>query len=169
MSTGRSSIGGRDSARTTALESPGSASSLSQASMSRTSDRSKYAAEPVSRKGRARSSSADPTAAPSAFTERTSTQISSGATPALVMSRSASAATCCAWARAERQCQKATDPPARPRSRFSSRSGIGATTACAASRILRPERWLRSSCTTVASGYSRWKSRMFFWDAPRKR
>src|SRR3954451_12395734 len=49
MSTERSSIGGRDSARTTAPESAGSASSLSQASRSRTSVRWEYAGAPVRR------------------------------------------------------------------------------------------------------------------------
>ena len=58
MSTERSSIGGRASARTTAPASVGSASSRSQASRSRISARWKNAASPTSRWAIARSSSA---------------------------------------------------------------------------------------------------------------
>ena len=64
-SIARSSIGGRASARTTAPASPGSTSSRSQASRSRTSARWKNAAAPASRYGTARSSSATATAWPS--------------------------------------------------------------------------------------------------------
>ena len=75
MSIARSSTGGRASARTTAPASPGSTSSRSHASRSRTSARWKNAAAPESRCGTARSSSATATAWPSLRTERTSTQI----------------------------------------------------------------------------------------------
>ena len=64
-SIARSSTGGRASARTTAPASPGSTSSRSQASRSRTSARWKNAAAPASRYGTARSSSATATAWPS--------------------------------------------------------------------------------------------------------
>ena len=57
-SIARSSTGGRASARTTAPASPGSTSSRSQASRSRTSARWKNAAAPASRYGTARSSNA---------------------------------------------------------------------------------------------------------------
>ena len=57
-SIARSSTGGRASARTTAPASPGSTSSRSHASRSRTSARWKNAAAPASRCGTARSSSA---------------------------------------------------------------------------------------------------------------
>ena len=140
MSTERSSIGGRVRARTTAPESEGSASSLSQASRSRTSVRWKYAAAPIRRNGTARSSSAAPIVAPSFFTERTSTQISSGGTASCATSRSTSAASVCACAPSERQRQKLTSPPLPPRSRFSIRSPPPATTAPAASRMRWPER-----------------------------
>ena len=76
----------------------------------------------------ARSSRAEDTTAPSFFTERTSTQISSGDTPSAI-SRSASAATAWAWARSERQRQKRTRPPLAPRSSLPIRSGQGSTTA----------------------------------------
>ena len=72
----------------------------------------------------ARSSSAEDITAPSFFTERTSTQISSGDTPSAI-SRSASAATAWAWARSERQRQKRTRPPLAPRSSLPIRSGHG--------------------------------------------
>ena len=65
------------------------------------------------RAGTARSSRADAITAPSLFTERTSTQISSGGTPEAI-SCSASAATAWAWARSERQRQKRTRPPLTP-------------------------------------------------------
>ena len=80
-SAARSSTGGRASARTTAPASPGSTSSRSHASTSRTSARWKNAAAPTSRNGTARSSSATATAWPSLRTERTSTPTRSGATP----------------------------------------------------------------------------------------
>ena len=145
-STERSSTGGRLSARTTAPESFGSASARSQASTSRTSARWKYAAAPQVRAGTARSSSADAITAPSPFTDRTSTAIRSGGTPPAI-SCSASAATACAWARSERARQKRTRPPLTPVSR-------PGRTAAAASRMRRPERQLRSSFTTRASGTS---------------
>ena len=113
MSIARSSTGGRASARTTAPASPGSTSSRSHASRSRTSARWKNAAAPASRCGTARSSSATATAWPSLRTERTSTQTSSGATSSRATSRSISAATACAWARSLPHCQNATSPPAR--------------------------------------------------------
>ena len=91
------------------------------------------------RAGSARSSSAEAIVAPSALTERTSTQISSGGVPAAI-SCSASAATACAWARSERQRQKRTRPPLAPFSFFGIRSGTGSTTAAAASRMRLPER-----------------------------
>jgi hypothetical protein len=99
------------------------------------------------RAGTARSSSADATTGPSLFTERTSTAIRSGGTPPAI-SCSASAATACACARSERARQKRTRPPLTPVS-------LPGPTAAAASRIRRPERQLRSSFTTVASGKSR--------------
>ena len=64
-SIARSSTGGRASARTTAPASPGSTSSRSHASRSRTSARWKNAAAPASRYGTARSSNATATAWPS--------------------------------------------------------------------------------------------------------
>ena len=81
MSTERSSIGGRASARTTAAASEGSASSRSQASTSRISARWKNAACPTSRCATARSSSATATAWPSRATSGTSTTISPGRHP----------------------------------------------------------------------------------------
>jgi hypothetical protein len=79
-------------------------------------------------------------AAPSFFTERTSTQTSEAGTPCCATSRSASAATAWTWARSDRQRQKATWPPAEPWSRFSIRPGVGCTTASPAWRMRRPER-----------------------------
>ena len=117
-SIARSSTGGRASARTTAPASPGSASSRSQASRSRTSARWKKAAAPASRYGTARSSSAAATAWPSPLTERTSTQTSSGATPSRETSRSTSAATACACARSFAQRQNATSPGGAPSGRL---------------------------------------------------
>ena len=99
--------------------------------------------------------------APSDLTERTSTQISSGATPPAI-SASASAATAWAWARSERQRQKRTRPAPAPVSFFFIRASIGATTAPAASRIRRPERKLRSRRIVSASGNSRANSIRFF-------
>ena len=96
MSTDRSSIGGRASARTTAAASEGSASSRSQASRSRISARWKNAASPTSRSGTARSSSATATACPSRDIAGTMTTIWPGCTPSRETSRSMSAAT--AWA-----------------------------------------------------------------------
>ena len=110
MSIARSSTGGRASARTTAPASLGSTSSRSQASRSRTSARWKNAAAPASRCGTARSSSATATAWPSLRIERTSTQMSSGATSSRATSRSISAATACACARSLSQRQNATSP-----------------------------------------------------------
>ena len=80
MSTERSSIGARASARTTAGASPGSASSRSQASTSRTSARWKKAASPTKRCATARSSSATATACPSRAVSATITAIWPGAT-----------------------------------------------------------------------------------------
>ena len=172
-SIARSSTGGRASARTTAPASPGSASSRSQASRSRTSARWKKAAAPDSRYGTARSSSATATAWPSPLTERTSTQTSSGATPSRDTSRSTSAATACACARSFAQRQNATSPggaPSGASSRFSIRSrvgrhhrgGRGEDPRCRSGR-------LSVRRTTRASGHSARKSTMFFVDAPRKR
>ena len=171
-SIARSSIGGRASARTTAPASPGSTSSRSHASRSRTSARWKNAAAPESRYGTARSSSAAATAWPSLLTERTSTQTSSGATSSRATSRSTSAATACAWARSLAQRQNATSPagaPARSSRRLGRRSGSGSTTACAAAMMRAPERKLSPSRTTAASGHSARKSAMLFVAAPRKR
>ena len=81
MSTERSSIGGRASARTTAPASVGSASSRSQASTSRISARWKNAASPTSRCGMARSSSATLTAWPSWVISGTRIATLPGATP----------------------------------------------------------------------------------------
>ena len=78
MSTERSSIGGRASARTTAPASVGSASSRSHASTSRISARWKNAASPTRRCGIARSSSATLTAWPSWVISGTSTAIRPG-------------------------------------------------------------------------------------------
>ncbi len=141
-SIARSSTGGRASARTTAPASPGSASSRSQASRSRTSARWKKAAAPARRYGTARSSSAAATACPSPLTERTSTHTSSGATSSRATSRSTSAATACACARSDAQRQNATSPagaPGRASSRLGRRSGSGSTTAWAAA-MMRPAR-----------------------------
>ena len=110
-SIARSSTGDRASARTTAPASPGSTSSRSQASRSRTSARWKNAAAPLRKYGTARSSNATATAWPSARTERTSTQMSSGAHAPRAISRSTSAATACACARSDAQRQNATSPP----------------------------------------------------------
>ena len=114
-SMARSSTGGRASARTTAPASPGSTSSRSQASRSRTSARWKKAAAPASRWGTARSSSATATAWPSLRTERTRMQTSSGSTSSRASSRSTSAATACACARSVAQRQNATSPAGRLR------------------------------------------------------
>ena len=171
-SIARSSTGGRASARTTAPASPGSTSSRSQASRSRTSARWKNAAAPLRWYGTARSSNATATAWPSARTERTSTQTSSGATSSREISRSTSAATACACARSDVQRQNATSPPGAPgvaTSVLSSRSSIGATTAPAAASSRAPERSDSSRRTIVASGHSARKSRMFLVAAPRKR
>ncbi len=168
-SIARSSTGGRASARTTAPASPGSTSSRSQASRSRTSARWKNAAAPDNRYGTARSSKATATAWPSPRTERTSTQTSSGATSSRAISRSTSAATACACARSDAQRQNATSPPASPCNAFSIRSGAGAATAWAAARIRSRERNEVSSRTTVAAGHSARKSWMFLVAAPRKR
>ena len=110
MSTERSSIGGRASARTTAGASVGSASSRSHASTSRISARRKNAVSPTSRWGTARSSSATATAWPSRVTLGTSTAIWPGDTPSPAISRSTSAATDWAWARSLAQRQNATSP-----------------------------------------------------------
>ena len=167
-SIARSSTGERASARTTAPASPGSTSSRSHAIRSRTSARWKNAAAPLKKYGTARSSNATATACPSARTERTSTQMSSGAHAPRAISRSTSAATACACARSDAQRQNATSPPSsRASTIFSSRSAIGATTACAASTTRREERSDVSSRTTFASGHSARKSRMFFVAAPR--
>ena len=144
-SIARSSTGGRARARTTAPASPGSTSSRSHASRSRTSARWKNAAAPDRWYGTARSSKATATAWPSARTERTSTQTSSGATSPREISRSTSAATACACARSDAQRQNATSPPGAPgvaTSVLSSRSSIGATTApdAASSRAPRAQR-----------------------------
>ena len=138
-SIARSSTGGRASARTTAPASPGSTSSRSQASRSRTSARWKNAAAPDSRYGTARSSNATATAWPSPRTERTSTQTSSGATSSRATSRSTSAATACACARSEAQRQNATSPPGSPCELLvDPLRPTGSTTARAARRICSP-------------------------------
>ncbi len=77
----RSSIGGRVSARAAAGESPGSASTRSQAIASRTSGRWKSAAGPERWKGMPRSSIAAATGPPLAAGSSISTQISSGRGP----------------------------------------------------------------------------------------
>ena len=169
-SIARSSTGGRASARTTAPASPGSTSSRSHASRSRTSARWKNAAAPDRWYGTARSSNATATAWPSARTERTSTHTSSGATSERATSRSTSAATACACARSEAQRQNATSPPSCAAVRsFSSRSSIGSTTARAAASTRPAQRCDTSSRITVASGHSARKSRTFLVAAPRKR
>ena len=94
----------------------------------------------MSRNGSPRSSSAEPITDPSAFTDRTSTAMRSGAAPFTVTRRSTSAATACACARSERQRQKRTSPPRSPRSGLSMRSSTGSTTARAALRMREPER-----------------------------
>ena len=172
-SIARSSTGGRASARTTAPASPGSTSSRSQASRSRTSARWKNAAAPDRWYGTARSSKATATAWPSARTERTSTQTSSGAT--LLARRSAARprprppGPARARTRSARTRPRRRARPARATSVFSSRSSIGATTAPAAASSRAPARSDSSSRTTVASGHSARKSRMFLVAAPRKR
>ena len=166
-SIARSSTGGRASARTTAPASPGSTSSRSQASRSRTSARWKNAAAPDSRYGTARSSNATATAWPSPRTERTSTQTSSGATSSRAISRSTSAATACACARSEAQRQNATSPPGSPCSAFSTGPRHDRLRRRRGSRSR--ERNERSSRTTVAAGHSARKSWMFLVAAPRKR
>ena len=171
-SIARSSTGGRASARTTAPASPGSTSSRSQASRSRTSARWKNAAAPASRYGTARSSNATATAWPSERTERTSTQTSSGATSSRATSRSTSAATACACARSEAQRPERDLGRARPsaaRSGLAIRSGAGSATAAAARTIRSPARKDSSSRTTRAAGHSASKSANAFVEAPRKR
>ena len=59
-----------------------------------------------------------------------------------------------------------TLPPRRPVSRLPIRSSIGSTTAPAAVRMRRPERWLRSSRTIRAPG-ARARSRPGSWSTPR--
>ena len=94
----RSSTGGRVSARAAAAESPGSASTRSQAIASRTSGRWKSAAGPERWNGMPRSSIAAATGPPFAPGSSISTQISSGEVP--VASRcSTSRVTACACAR----------------------------------------------------------------------
>ena len=143
-SIARSSTGGRASARTTAPASPGSTSSRSQASRSRTSARWKNAAAPDSRYGTARSSNATATAWPSPRTERTSTHTSSGATSSRATSRSTSAATACACARSEVQRQNATSPPGSPRN-VSPRARGGEDALARAERGLQPRDGRRSA------------------------
>ena len=127
MSTERSSIGGRASARTTAPASDGSASSRSQASTSRISARWKNAASPTSRWATARSSSATATAWPSRATAETRIAIRPGCTPSRAISRSTSAATDWACARSLAQRQNSTSPP----DGDSAGCGLAATTLAA--------------------------------------
>ena len=84
-------------------------------------------------------------------TERTSTAISSGATPERT-SRSISAAAPCAWARSLAQRQKRTLPPGGASAAFSMRPSIGATTACAAVSTALGARSERSRRTLRAPG-----------------
>jgi hypothetical protein len=163
MSTECRPTGGRDSARTAAPESAGSASSRIQASTSRTSARWKYAADPDSRNGTALSSSAEPTTGPSSTRDCTSTATAPGSTPP-ASSRTHSAATAWACARSDAQRQKRTLPPSRP---------VGPsplpTTAPAAASTDCGHRLLSCSSTTFASGNARRKSLRFFRPAPRRR
>ena len=113
MSTARSSIGARASARTTAPASEGSASNLSHASTSRISARWKKAASPTSRCGTARSSSATATACPSRAVDgrhRDRTR----RTPSRESNLSTSAATDWACARSFAHRQNSTAPPISP-------------------------------------------------------
>ena len=88
---------------------------------------------------------------PSLRTERTSTAISSGATPERT-SRSISAAAPWAWARSLAQRQKRTLPPGGASATFSMRPSIGATTACAAVSTAAGARSERSRRTLRAPG-----------------
>ncbi len=114
MSTERSSIGGRASARTTAPASVGSARRRSHASTSRISARWKNAASPTSRCGIARSSSATLTAWPSWVISGTSTATRGRAglvSPASrASSRSMSTATDWAWERSLAQRHSSHSP-----------------------------------------------------------
>ena len=126
-SPGRSSIGGRVSARATAGESSGSASARSQAIASRTSGRWKRAAGPERWKGMPRSSIAAATVPPWLAGSATRTQISCGSAP--VASRcSTSRATAWDWARSfehfqnltagsRKRCSRSTTSPSGWRSR----------------------------------------------------
>ena len=139
-SIARSSTGGRASARTTAPASPGSTSSRSQASRSRTSARWKNAAAPDRWYGTARSSNATATAWPSARTERTSTHTSSGATSLardqpLDVGRHGLRLRALGGAAPERDLAALV---ARRSASFSSRSSIGSTTARAAASTRAP-------------------------------
>ena len=85
------------------------------------------------------------------------------------MSCSISAATLWACERSLAQRQKRTSPPSSPCSGSASRSGLGATTAAAASSTRWGLRWLRSSTMTGACGWRSRKSRRFLPAAPRER
>ncbi len=126
-SPGRSSIGGRVSARATAGESSGSASARSQAIASRTSGRWKRAAGPERWKGMPRSSIAAATVPPWPAGSATRTQISCGSAPAASRC-STSRATAWDWARSfehfqnrtagsRNRCSRSTTSPSGWRSR----------------------------------------------------
>ena len=163
MSTERSSIGGRASARTTAPASVGSARRRSHARTSRISARWKNAASPTSRCGIARSSSATLTAWPSWVISGTSTATRPGATASRASRCSMSTATDWAWERSLAQRHSSHSPPGAPASACakSSRPSI----EVAACQIGPGQRWLRSSTTTRVSAPS--KLRMRAAPAPR--
>ena len=152
MSTERSSIGGRASARTTAGASVGSASSRSHASRSRISGRWKNAASPISRWATARSSSATESAWPSTVISGTSTAIRDGATPSRAISRSISTATAWACERslAHRHSSTCADVP--PSSAGAAWAVSGPSRAARAARhTAGGQRRLSASVTTCAS------------------
>ena len=167
-SIARSSIGGRARARTTAPESDGSTSSRSHARTSLTSARSKSAAPPLRLYGTARSSSAEPIAWPSCRTERTRTATSDGCAPSR-SSRSISAAAACACARSLEQRQNRSSPPCAASAGAESRSGLSATTACAAPSSSCGERCERSRRSVVVPGSSAAMSWRFLEAAARAR
>ncbi len=99
------------------------------------------------------------------------TACSSSGVPASAR-RTISWTTARAWPSGSGARQKRGGGPAasgRAAMRLAARSGIGATTAAAASRIAWVERWLTSSRSSAASGKRRRKSATFLADAPRKR
>ena len=172
-SIARSSIGGRASARTTAPASPGSTSSRSHASRSRTSARWKNAAAPDSRYGHG------------ALLERGGDRLALAADRAHehahVLGRDVRRARPAARRRRRRPA------PARARSRSARtrprpparRARVEPLLDPVRDRARRPRGRRRGSArrsgssrsrrTTAASGHSARKSAMFFVDAPRKR